>query len=343
MSVARGFRVILRVALLTCVFVHVLVATARADEKVFVHVVRAGETLASIAQRYYGDPRRENVLVMENGLNAQGGAAIVVGVRLDIPVVSYHRIAEGETWSQLAERFYGEARRTAALIEANGGASAAPDVGAEVLVPYPLRHVAGQHETLSEVAELYSGRAAAAASLRRFNNIRGNRLARGQIILVPLADLVLSEEGRAIVAAADAAPRAPEGGGGEVRALQARVDAELSALREHVRRGRFTEAVAVGNRLLGAGELTGNQLVTIQRELGTAYVALDRADLAVLAFREVLSRQPDVVFDTIRTSPRVLAALDEARRAESAPQTPPPPDAGSPATELSGESDAGAR
>ena len=340
MSAGRPLRQLGLALTLACAVLAGNAAPARADGKVFVHVVRPGETLASIAQRYYGDPRRENVLVMENGLNAQGGAAIVVGVRLDIPVVTYHRVAEGESWTQLAERFYGESRRTAALIEANGGVAAAPDVGAEVLVPYPLRHVAGQHETLGEVAQLYYGRSAAAASLRRFNNIRGNRLTRGQIILVPLADLVLSDEGRAIVAAVDEVPRAPQAGGGAVRALQARVDGELAALREHVQRGRFTEAVAVGNRLLGAGELTGNQLVTIQRELGTAYVALERVDLAVLAFREVLARQPDIALDSIRTSPRVLAALDEARRAESAAQASlPAADAGEPDV----ASDAGVR
>ena len=78
MKVVRDVVARVRVALLVSGLACALVPAARADEKVFVHVVRAGETLASIAQRYYGDPRRENVLVMENGLNAQGGAAIVV-------------------------------------------------------------------------------------------------------------------------------------------------------------------------------------------------------------------------------------------------------------------------
>lgn len=296
-------------------------STARADGRIFVHIVRPSETLASIAQLYYGDPRRENVLVMENGLNTQGGAAIVVGVRLDIPVVTYHRVAEGETWTRLAERFYGETRRASALIDANGGVSTPPDMGAEILVPYPLRHVAGQRETLNEVAQMYYGRTDAAATLRRFNNIRGNRLTRGQIILVPLADLVLSDEGKALVATFDDVPQPVPSDGG-VRALQARIDEDLPVLREHVRRGRFTEAVALGNRLLGAGELTGNQVVTIQRELGTAYVALERSDLAVLAFREVLARQPDVVMDLIRTSPSVLAAYNLAHAAGPATDVP---------------------
>lgn len=325
-------------AALLALGVAVSASAARADGKVFVHIVRPSETLASIAQRYYGDPRRENVLVMENGLNTQGGAAIVVGVRLDIPVVSYHRVAENETWQQLAERFYGEPRRSAALIDANGGESAPPDVGAEVLVPYPLRHVAGQHETLNEVALMYYGRTDASSTLRRFNNIRGNRLTRGQIILVPLADLVLSDEGKTVVAQFDEAPQPAQAGGGEVRALQARIDEDLPVLREHVRRGRFTEAVALGNRLLGAGELTGNQVVTIQRELGTAYVALERDDLAVWAFREVIARQPDIVMDLIRTSPRVIAAFNAAHAAG-----PPSADTDGGADDAGASIDGGAR
>jgi LysM repeat protein len=290
-------------------------AAARAD-RVFVHVVRSGETLASIAQRYYGDPRRESVLVMENGLNVQGGADIVVGLRLNIPTVSYHRVAEGETWARVAERYYGDPRRTAALIDANGGDATQPDVGAELLIPYPLRHVAGQHDTINSVAQLYYGRTDAGGTLRRFNNLRGNRLNRGQVVLVPLADLVLSDEGKAIVGA-EAGQPAPAGG--DVRALQQRIDEQLPTLRELGRRGRFTEAVALGNRLLGAGELTGNQIVSIHRELGVAYVALEREDLAVSSFREVIARQPDAELDSIRTSPKVLAAFHAARRPPVAP------------------------
>jgi len=274
---------------------------------VFVHTVRAGDTLASIAQKYYGDPARESVLVMENGLNTQGGAAIVVGLRLDIPAVAYHRVVEGDTWAGLAERFYGDAHRAFALMDSNGGSSTQPDVGAEILVPYPLRHVAGQHETLTELAQLYYGSNGAVSTLRR-----GNRLTRGQIILVPLADLLLSDEGRAAVAAAHTTV-APPPAGGEVREQQARIDADLPTLREDVRRGRYAEAVALANHLLGQGNLTGNQAVTIERELGTAYVALDRDDLAVIAFREVIARQPDTELDSVRTSPRVLHAWEEAK------------------------------
>jgi hypothetical protein len=126
---------------------------------------------------------------------------------------------------------------------------------------------------------------------------------------VPLIDLVLSEEGRNIIAEQTGAPPPA----GEVRALQARIDEELPALGEHVRRGRFTETVALGNRLLGARQLTGNQIVTIQRHLGTAYVALGREDLAVSAFRAALQRQPDMQLDTVRTSPRVMQAFERAR------------------------------
>lgn len=276
-----------------------------------VHIVRSGDTLASIAQRYYGDPRRENVLVEENGLTTQGGAAIVVGLRLHIPSVAYHRVQQGETWAQLATRFYGDHRRTSVLMEANSGTPGMqPDVGAEIIVPFPLRFVAGQHDTLANVARDFYGDPDALSQLRRFNFIRGNRLQRGQIILVPLKDLVLSPEGRRIAEDQRTAAGVPSG---DVRALQNRVNADLPRLIEYVRRGRFTEAVALGNRLLGAGALTGNQIVTIQRELGTAYVALDREDLAAEAFRAAIHWQPDLSLDTSRTSPRVLRAFERAK------------------------------
>ena len=71
--------------------------------------------------------------------------------------------------------------------------------------------------------------------------------------------------------------------------------------------------MGLGNRLLGAGSLTGNQVVSIQRELGTAYVALGREDLAVESFRQALSRQPDLELDVARTSPTVMRAFRAAK------------------------------
>lgn len=289
-------------------------AGARADGMHYVHVVREGETLASIAQRYYGDPRRESVLVAENGLTSQGGSAIVVGLRLRIPSVGYHRVREGDTWRNLAKRFYGSERRVSVLLTANKAKPGSfPDEGAQLVVPYPMRHVASQGDNLAAVADLYYGSRRQARLLRSFNRMRGNRLQRGQIVLVPLADLLLSAEGRARIEALT---------GGSVEAGQARevqklIASQLPLLREHVRAGRFSEAVSLGNRLLGSGELTGNQELSIQRELGSAYVALEREDLAMRAFQRALERQPDLELDSAKTSPRVLRAFARAQQAQA--------------------------
>ena len=70
----------------------------------------------------------------------------------------------------------------------------------------------------------------------------------------------------------------------------------------------------MGNRLLGAQSLTSTQAVTIQKELGVAYVALERGDLAEASFRSALALQPNLELDTVRTSPRVLDAFNRAKQ-----------------------------
>jgi LysM repeat protein len=285
-------------------------AGARADSGMF-HIVRQGDTLASIAERYYGDPQRETILVVENGLIREGGSEIVVGMRLIIPTVIYYRVQEGETWAELAKRFYGDARRAYALFEANRNAAGAqPDPGYELLIPYPLRYVVSQNDTLRQIAKKYYPYNVdqGIKNLVRFNFMRTARVDRGQIVLVPLENLALSGKGRKT-----AEPEGKPPIGGEIRDKQEHISAELVVLHEHLLRGRFAEAVALGNRLLGGGDLSGNQLVTVHRELAVAYVAFGREDLAVQAFKTALQKQPDLELDTVTTSPKVLHALARAR------------------------------
>lgn len=279
-------------------------------QQALVHVVRPSETLASIAELYYGDARRESALVAENGLGTDGGSAIVVGLRLTIPTVRYHRVQAGETWAELAERYYGDVRRAFALIDANRITGKQPDVGAELLIPHPLRYVGGHDPVRQAAKDFYDGSNKSTQAVRRFNGLKGGRVGRGTILLVPVSNLVLSPRGRKLAEAQQLAC----GGMGETRDKQIQVNEDLPRLREHVQRGRYVEAVSMANRLLGLGQLTGNQLVTIQRELGTALIALDREDLATDAFKLMLEQQPDVELGLGDTSPRVLRVLEAAKQ-----------------------------
>ena len=285
-------------------------ADAQNIERPIVHVVRDGETLASIAERYYGDARREKVLVMDNGLHIEGGTSIVIGMRLHIPSVTYHRVVQGETWNALALRYFGEARRAAELMSVNHASPGAPDPGAVIVVPYPLRHIVTQSEDILDIARLYYDDPERGAMLRRFNGFRGSRLERGQVVLVPLETLTLREDERGAVADTDSA---------ESRRLldeQRRIESELPTLRDHVRRGRYLEAVGLAHRWMGGRTLPESVRIAVLRELATAYVALDRRDLAEQTFREVLSLNAGFTMDERRTSPRVLEALTAARSAE---------------------------
>jgi tetratricopeptide (TPR) repeat protein len=287
---------------------------APAAEAQHVHVVEPGETLASIAQLYFGDPKKERALRLENLLTSED-ARIAPGMRLQIPFVTFHKVVTGETWASLAAKFYGDERRAAALRYVNRGRGDAPDEGAELLIPPALLYVSEGNEPLPKLARSLLGKQKGAVYLMRlFNPGLGKKTEKGVYLLVPRADLRLSTAGRERVIAAGIVASTE----GDVRDRQARVASDLPVLVEHVRDGRFIEAIVLGNHLLGLGELTGNQALTIHRSLGTAYVALDRHDLALMAFRAALELQPDLELDSLRTSPRVQKTFRIAREMREA-------------------------
>jgi LysM repeat protein len=290
------------------------VLAAGADaQAVYTHAVQEGDTHASIAQRYYGDPTREAVLREANRMKGLGVNGLLPGSWIFVPMVTFYRVGEDETWKSLAARFFGREARAATLIEANkGNRRFEPDEGAELLVPYPLRHVVSPGETLAKIAKMYMPDSPLSLKrIRRFN--AGARIERGQVVLVPLFDLRLAGEGRIEASAAFA----HAAGGGAAKAAQDEVESSLPELIQQVKKAEFAEAVSLGNRLLGTQSLTSTQVVTIQKELAVAYVALERIDLAEASFRAALALQPNLELDTVRTSPRVLEAFNQAKQPET--------------------------
>ncbi|MGB5810757.1 MAG: LysM peptidoglycan-binding domain-containing protein [Polyangiales bacterium] len=291
-------------------FVAVAALTSNASaQAIFTHPVQEGDTLASIAERYYGEPTREIVLREANRMR-NGGGTLLVGSWLLVPAVAFYEVQAGDSWKGIALKLYGNEDRATALIEANDASRRrAPGEGTELLVPYPLRHVVAPGETLTKIAGLYMGDDPSGLKrLRRFNP--GARVERGQAVLVPLFDLRLVGEGRAD--AREAFEQAA--GGGAARGVQQEVESLMPGLIEQVQRGQFEEAVALANRMLGKRRLTSSQTVTIQKELAVAYVALERTDLAEASFRTALALQPNLELDSVRTSPRVLDAFNRAKK-----------------------------
>ena len=295
---------------LLVISVAMALASAAAAQAVYMHPVQEGDTLASVAERYYGEPTRESVLREANRVRGNEVDELVVGSWLIIPTVAFYEVRPDDTWKSIAVELYGSADRAYTLIDANDASRRVePDEGTELLVPYPLQHVVAPGETLAKIAKTYMGDDPRSLKrLRRFNP--GARIERGQIVLVPIFDLRLVGVGRS--EAKEAFAEAV--GGGASRVVQQQVDALLPSLIEQIKTGRFEEAVALANRLLGMRRLTSSQTVTIQKELAVAYVALERSDLAEAAFRRALSLQPNLELDSVRTSPRVLEAFTRARR-----------------------------
>ncbi|HVU02996.1 MAG TPA: LysM peptidoglycan-binding domain-containing protein [Polyangiaceae bacterium] len=277
------------------------------DGLAFVHVAKPGDTLASVAERVYGRIQYERLLVAANELDVQGGLSLVPGMRLEIPAVSYRRITKGDTWAAIAAELLGSPKRADVLAIANGTNPWLPtEDGAEIVVPYNLRLIVTSPDTLPQVAYRYLGDAKKAWMLEQYNQLKGIELRRGDVILVPLTDLPLTEEGKKEARAA-AIAEATESRG-ETRAGQRKVASELPALLADVRGGRYVEAVRRGTGFLSATDLTTPELAVIHRQLLEAYVALSAAGLASAECDAWRKADPSASLDPNWVSPKIIAA-----------------------------------
>ena len=285
-------------------------ATASDPASAFTHVVKPGETLALIAERIYGDPRREVVLVGANALDVQGGTVIVPGMRLEVPAPGHHTVMQGETWGELSKGWLGmnDIARTELLARVNKGVSWVPPVeGQEIEMPAVVTYITGDGETINAIAGRFWGDPNRGWELNRYNFREGVFVKRGEIVLVPIPGLKLTEAGRT---EARAAAERDGASGGMALEQQRKADADLPQLLTDVRYGRYAEAIARGNRLLGGAALTHPQLAMTQRALLEAYVAIDAHASAAAACAAWKSSEPNPVLDPVRVSPKIREACD---------------------------------
>ncbi len=273
----------------------------------FVHVVQEGETLASISERYYGKVQFEKLLVAANALERQGGSPIVPGMRLEVPAAWHYRVRQGDTWDGLAQQFLGGAKRSVVLSQANGSSPwLTPAEGAEIVIPYNLTLVLSRDESIVSIALRYLGDSNKAWMLTQYNRLNNPVVKRGEVLLIPLTDLTLTDPGKK--AAKTAARNLVSQAHGEVRSIQQSVHSELPALIADVRQARYVDAVRRGNVFLGQGALTTAQRAAVNRQLLEAYAALNAGGLATGACAEWLKNDPEAVLDPVYLSPKLLSA-----------------------------------
>ncbi len=290
-------------ALLCAVSLSILLEPA--PSHAFSYVAKRNETLAMLSLRFYGRVDRERVLVTANGVRES--VALIPGMRLEIPTVTYHRVVQGETWESLAEHYLGEPKRAEALALANETMPWLPvETGREIVVPYVLRVVAGPGDSTPSLAYSYLGHRDDAYMVARFNSLGDRPLKSGDVLLLPITDLALTDEG--VDAAKAGLVMLARETAGDVRDAQIKADAELPLLAREVQEGRWIAATVRANQLLGAGPLSDPQSARVNRLLLEAYVALDEHELARGACDDWRRADPDTPLDPIELSPKILRA-----------------------------------
>ncbi len=273
----------------------------------FVHIVQPGDTLASIAETFYGKIQHERLLVSANGLDVQGGIRIVPGMRLEIPALTYLRVSKGQTWKGLAQQLLGGEHRAHALAEVNDSkAWLPPPIDAEIIVPYNLRFVTTGNETIVGLAYRFLGDRKKAWALDQYNGRKGRRLTRGEVVLIPIVDIELTEKGRQAAAAAQLVDGLQLGG--SARAAQAAVAREMDRLERDVRLGHYVQVIQLGTTFLERGTLMKKQRARIHRLLLEAYVALDARGLAMQSCAEWMEQDPNAKLNPVMMSPKLIAA-----------------------------------
>lgn len=311
----------------------------RQGARVVEHRVRAGDTLAALALRFYGDTERADLLARVNGIADIRN--LRVGQRLRVPLSISYRVRPGDTASEIAERHLGGASRHGVLLEINRlPARAALAVGDEIEIPALIEHRLAGGETLGEIAKRYCGDAGRAGWIADLNGIeRPDSVGRGTRLQVPVVGALPARRGSASAPAKTAEARAPEPKPAakpapkpakekpaETRAVEKKPaetrapSAQDPAVKRAVQlytRGEYRRAGDLLQAALDSGALEGAEKTRALRHRAYCAVATGDRAAARRAFLALRRHDPGWKPDPVEDSPKIRQAFSEAVFASS--------------------------
>ncbi|MCK5795803.1 MAG: LysM peptidoglycan-binding domain-containing protein [Deltaproteobacteria bacterium] len=269
------------------------------------HRVHINETLSSIARDYYGDAHKAPFLARVNGLASH--AKLDVASRLRIPSSWIYVARRRTSLRALAKRFLGDSRRYLALQVFNPKFRRKTRVrrNARVIMPFSVTHTVSTEDTFLKLARVYYRDDKRAKLIARYNFLKGSRPAPGSTLRIPIASVQITPTrlqdltNERVLGIADGEPDLDR---------QALIEANAS-----LRQGKYSYVPLALLRMLARKVPFETRVVDVFKLLAVAYVALQRRDLAVLAFREALLRQPNLQLSPMNTSPKVIEAFHEAQ------------------------------
>ncbi len=289
-----------------CVFA-IVVNMHASSAHAFSYVMQPGETLANVAARMYGSALRENVLVDANHLDEKGGIKVVPGMRIEVPAPEVRRVSDGDTWARISERWLGNGKRAEWLAKANGALAWVPPSKGQSYEVFPvIAYVATESTLLTDVWIRHRSDPKWAWELNSFNEREGGEVKPREVILIPLADLQLTEEGRAASQRASNCDIIDRAALGSQRVARE----ELPALTVELSQGNYVSALVLAARLLGVGELTKLQKATVARGMLESYAALGETRLAIAACSTWRENADAVTLDPDMISPKILEACN---------------------------------
>lgn len=273
------------------------------------HVARDGETIIQLANRYYGNSDLSMVIRAANGFIHPDDGTLTPGEWVFIPETTPYQFKAGDTWESIADKYLASEKRGKFLAELNEyKEDSIPPEGTLIRIPYHLRHIFAADETLRSVSKLYYGKNGSSRFLMNYNLTRKKRFNRGEVLIVPLMNISLTEEEMKRVAN----ERGQCFSDSDVEAQSLARDA-IAKIKKTFEEGRYLEMVSIAMLTLGRGKLTVPQLIGIHNYLAFAYVALGETTLAFHAFEKALELEPTMELSPITTSPKIRVVFKRAK------------------------------